>query len=370
MISEIQKKLEHLQGKPLVNKAFIGFDGYIDLIQKVVKHSTRESRQYYNSLCDVGGHISAASGKSAQLEVCTVTKKLGGNAPIMANSLAYLGIENYCAGTMGYPDVQDVFLEMHERCKHLSIGQPGITNALEFEDGKLMLSELSCFDTLDLHYILRLKEAALLNKYLHESHLIAMVDWANLPLCTQLWKQMQVHIRNLNIVNKLYFFDLCDPSKKTADEIREVLEVISTFKALGQVILGLNENEAIKVYMALQGISLADGENQVLQDKYKLEDITAFIFNTMNIDVLLVHPSNRSLVATREGIISLSGRIVQEPKVLTGAGDNLNAGFCFGLLNSFTIEECMMLGMAASGAYIQNGKSPSINNLINYLQNW
>ncbi|HMR85786.1 MAG TPA: hypothetical protein PKE30_21735 [Niabella sp.] len=369
MIGELQKKLEQLQSKPLLSKALIGFDGYIDLIQKVVKSSAKESRQYYNCLYDVGEHISAASGKSAQLEVCTITKKLGGNAPIMANSLAHLGIDNYCIGTMGYPNIQEVFLQMHKRCKLFSIGEPGITNALEFEDGKLMLSELSSFETLDLQYILNLDEAFLLDEYLKKSRLIAMVDWANLPLCTQLWMQMRTYILDTNIADNIYFFDLCDPSKKTVNEIREVLNVINTYKELGKVIVGLNENEAIKVYKALEGMSPSDAEDWALTTKYNLEEITSFIFKAMHIDILLVHPTDRCLAATHEGVIRLNGNVVKHPKVLTGGGDNLNAGFCFGLLNSFSIEECMMLGMATSGAYIQNGKSPSIDDLISYLQN-
>jgi sugar/nucleoside kinase (ribokinase family) len=55
---------------------------------------------------------------------------------------------------------------------------------------------------------------------------------------------------------------------------------------------------------------------------------------------------------------------------LTGGGDNLNAGFCLGLLNNLSIEECMLAGMATSGAYVQNGFSPSMDDLIEYLKTY
>src|SRR5688572_28661871 len=48
-----------------------------------------------------------------------------------------------------------------------------------------------------------------------------------------------------------------------------------------------------------------------------------------------------------------------KPKVLTGGGDNLN-GYCLGLLFGFSLQQCILLGMAVSGAYIQNGTSPDI----------
>ena len=86
-MNHLKEQLRKLQDQPLTNKVLIGFDGYVDLIQKVVKSTTKETKQYYSLLADVGSHISAASGKSAQLEVCTITKKLGGNAPIMATGM-------------------------------------------------------------------------------------------------------------------------------------------------------------------------------------------------------------------------------------------------------------------------------------------
>jgi hypothetical protein len=368
MAGNLIQKLLALRNQPLTKKALVGFDGYVDLIQKAVKTTTGEKKHYYSSLSEVGGRIAGAAGKSAQIELCTQTTKLGGNGPIMANALAHLGIHNHCVGMMGYPEVHPAFLDMHENCHVLSIGEPGRTNALEFEDGKLILSEVSTFESLNLPYIFGLRGDCFLGEYLRESSLIAMVDWANLPLCTQLWEQLHAFIHQLGLAKKVYFFDLCDPSKKTPAEIQEVLGVISRYKELGTVILGLNENEVVKVYGALLGILPADPDHAVESTHYQLEDITAAVFRAMDIDALLVHPVDRSLLATTTGVVIRKGSVVSCPKILTGGGDNLNAGFCFGILNSFSLEESMVLGMAASGAYVQNGHSPLLDELIAYLE--
>jgi predicted phosphoribosyltransferase len=68
--------------------------------------------------------------------------------------------------------------------------------------------------------------------------------------------------------------------------------------------------------------------------------------------------------------MEMQGNVVTKPKVLTGGGDNLNAGYSLGLLAGYEIHYCMLLGMAASGAYIQNGISPNISELIVYLDKW
>ena len=72
----------------------------------------------------------------------------------------------------------------------------------------------------------------------------------------------------------------------------------------------------------------------------------------------------------RENHYHLSGQLIEQPQVSTGGGDNFNAGFCFGLLNDFSVEESMILAMATSGAYVQNGNSPDQKSLMKYLSDW
>jgi hypothetical protein len=369
MISPLLKsKLNHWQAGNSEFTAFIGFDGYVDLIQKAVKTNSKEEKVFHQTLADLGTHIAAAAGKSAQVELSTLVKKLGGNAPIMANAMASLGIPNYCSGTMGYPLIHEVFKDMHPNCQLLSFAEPGITNALEFDDGKLILSELSAFEQLDFSFIQQIKGANYLDVAMQQSKLISMVDWANLPRCTALWSQLFDHLQALQITNKIFFFDLCDPSKKTSQEIQEILSVISQFKPLGKTILGLNENEARKVFSAISGEkSSEDGHDTNLQSD-SLQEISEYIFNAMNVDAILVHPIDRSILVTDEGSFIQPGKVVIHPKLLTGGGDNLNAGFCFGLLHGCSWEESMQLGMAASGAYVQNGVSPDLTTLIAFME--
>lgn len=362
------ERLYELQHSIIPHRAMIGFDGYVDLIQKAVKSTGPAGKVYFNSLSAWGEHIAAAAGRSAQVELRTLTTKLGGNAPIMANALGHLGIDNYCVGTMGQPDVNAVFREMHSRSTLLSIGQPAFTNALEFDDGKLILSDVKTFDELDLETILNKNGHTYLNKPLEESKLIAMVDWSNLPKCSALWRDLFEHIQSINLQDKIYFFDLCDPSKKTAADIREALQIIAAFKTIGKTILGLNENEAVKVYCALHGVDTHDPEKLETLAIGELESIVNHIFKSINVDVLLVHPVDRAIAVSADGLIEVRGRVVPQPKILTGGGDNLNAGFCFGLMNDLVLTDAMILGIATSGAYVQNGRSPDLSEVIQYIQ--
>ena len=343
------------------NKAIVGFDGYVDKIQHPVQYQSKAGNQYFPTLTSFGERIQKAARQSAQIELFTQVKKIGGNGPIMAHALGTLGIQNTCIGTLGHPEIDPVFSSIHKNSKLISVGPAAETNALEFNDGKLILSELSTFSNLDWGKVVDLIGLDhLVNEY-QQVNLLALVDWCNLPNATSIWTGFLNDIVSKNKQDDLqFFFDLADPSKKSLEEIKEVLALIKSYCAYGKVTLGLNENETHLLYRLLAE------KDSVLE----LKERGAFIMNYLDIDRLLVHPIDSCIVYERENHYHLSGQLIEQPQVSTGGGDNFNAGFCFGLLNDFSVEESMILAMATSGAYVQNGNSPDQNSLVKYLSDW
>ena len=55
----------------------------------------------------------------------------------MANSLASFGLRVAYLGNLGYPNLHPVFEEFSHKADVHSIADPGLTDALEFEDGKV-----------------------------------------------------------------------------------------------------------------------------------------------------------------------------------------------------------------------------------------
>src|SRR5580704_12833660 len=122
--------------------AFVGLDGFVDEILHVV--DKRESAEVYQRLATIaqlGARLSAAAGKSANVELVNQITKLGGNGPIMANALASFGLKVTYLGNLGYPNLHPVFQEFARRAEVHSIAEPGTTDALEFEDGKIMVGK-------------------------------------------------------------------------------------------------------------------------------------------------------------------------------------------------------------------------------------
>ena len=364
-INDLTKKLENAHKNPIEKKVFVGFDGYIDKIQKAVRTRTKDSVEYYPTLKEFAQRIDVAAGKSGQVELVTQDIKLGGNAPIMANALGALGVPSFCLGNAGYPVKHPEYNKLNDKAEILSIGDPAETNALEFNDGKMILSELSTFKRINWDYVKNLIGLDNITQYLSDSAVLALVGWCNPDHATNVWKGILNDVMPNYSVKDLIFFDLADPSKKNKEDLLEVLEVINAFAKYGKVILGINENETNKLFTILSGEYPED-----VPDEPDLEAKGRFIHSIMHIEGILIHPIDRSIMITGEDIISLDGLVIEEPRISTGGGDNLNAGFCLGHILAFSMEESMILGMATSGAYVKNGESPDIPEIIAYLKTW
>jgi hypothetical protein len=267
-------------------------------------------------------------------------------------------------GTLGWPQPDPVFGPLQHRAEVISVAPPAQTDAYEFDDGKLIFSECGTFAHLNWSYLKEVVGLDTLKNRIEQSQLFAAVDWVNLPGCSSIWQGiLEEIVQPGGLASRHYFFDLADPSRKSAAEILAVLEIISAYYPYGQVTLGLNETEAREVYAALRS-----NREEALANS--LKEIGEWIFGKIRVHTLLIHPVDHSEVFTADRYLHVPGRVVAQPKILTGGGDNLNAGFCLGLLSGLPLEQTMLLGMATSGAYVQNGYSPSLSDLISYLEQW
>src|SRR5215471_12345438 len=88
------RKLAAAAGQLQSMKALVGLDGFVDEIIAVVdKRHGHESYDAIPTIGHFGGKISEAAGQSSNYELVTKHRKLGGNGPIMANTLACLGVD-------------------------------------------------------------------------------------------------------------------------------------------------------------------------------------------------------------------------------------------------------------------------------------
>lgn len=356
----LKEAIAALQQPHTLGKALVGFDGYIDQIKKVIKKRLKDKVEPFPTIADFADRLAFAAGKSAQLELVSETTKLGGNAPIMANALAGLAFETTCVGTLGAPAIDPVFQDLPATL--ISLGPAAETIALEFGDGKLILSDVKAFEDLGWEKVKSVVGLPRLERLFAESQLLALVDWSNLPLANDLLQGIRAELVPKTATgNQHFFFDLADPTAKSPADIIAIVETMGSFSTFGKVTLGVNENEALFLYQIYY------------PDQSKPEtliDIGQAIFAKLAVDELVIHPLDRAVYVSTDQAIEQAGRVVMDPKIQTGAGDNLNAGYCLGVQLNLSPSACLICGMGNSGAYVSLGHSPSKTELIDYFENW
>ena len=93
--------------------SIVGLDGFVDKIVAPVekRHGLGDNFDPVPTIAEMGAKISAAAGKSANIELYPRFEKLGGNGPIMANAMLSLGMGVRYIGALGTPNIHPVFEE-------------------------------------------------------------------------------------------------------------------------------------------------------------------------------------------------------------------------------------------------------------------
>ena len=345
--------------------AFIGLDGFVDEILHLVdvRHNA-ESFERIPSIARLAERLAAAAGKSTNIEAVTQRVKLGGNGPIMANALCRFGVAVTYVGALGYPTLHPVFADFAAHAEVHSIAPPGITDAFEFEDGKILVGKTTqlgeiTWDNIQLRYG-RKKFA----DQFFASDLVAFVNWTMIPFMSDIWESIQNELCPVSKQSRRkIFFDLADPEKRTHDDLRRALKLIEKFHTYFDVILGLNEKEAWEVGAVL-------GLGGAARTRNALTQLVRDIRSATGVDTLVTHPVSYALACSGADCATVDGPYIAKPLITTGAGDHFNAGFCLGKVLGFDDEMAVLVGVTTSGFYVRNAQSPRITDLADMLRNW
>ncbi|HKX61865.1 MAG TPA: hypothetical protein VJS65_08470 [Verrucomicrobiae bacterium] len=346
-------------------RAFVGLDGFVDQIIHVVdKRDNAESFQRLPTINRLADRLAAAAGKSTNVELVVQRTKLGGNGPIMANALARMGMKVTYLGALGYPTLHPVFKDFAQHADLYSITDPGQTDALEFEDGKLMLTKTTSLNEITWSNIQRRYGRDKFIEHFSTADLVAFVNWTMIPYMSELWDSLLREFCPANTgVRRKIFFDLADPEKRTGDDIARALQLIGQFEKYFEVILGLNEKEAHEIGDVL-GLSFGS------KSRDALASLALDIRKKASLSTIVVHPVTFALAATADVVSMVDGPFVAKPLITTGAGDHFNSGFCLGKLLGFDNGGALLTGVTTSGYYVRTGQSPDLGNLAEMLRNW
>ena len=298
------------------------------------------------------------------MELVSQFTKLGGNGPIMANALASFGLRVTYLGNLGYPNLHPVFADFAKRAEVYSIAEPGYTDALEFEDGKIMLGKHQSLKQVNWENIKSRFGFDRFSQHLCKADLVGFVNWTMLTSMSDVWSEVLKNIcPKIDGARRRLFFDLADPEKRTSEDILQALKLIVMFQKYFEVILGLNEKEGYEI-------------GEVLGLKREV-----FSGNLIAVIAGYTPPAAGGDGADTPHELRTGGRTgwrvsgrgtlhTQKPKITTGAGDHFNSGFCLGKLLGFSTHLSLLTGVTTSGYYVRTAESPGVAELAGMLRQW
>ncbi|MEC9485723.1 MAG: PfkB family carbohydrate kinase [Candidatus Izemoplasma sp.] len=362
VLSKLKKK------DPKSLNMVIGFDGFIDEIIDVVD-KRQNSKDYVriDTIKELATRIDRAANLSTNIELVPKIKKIGGNGPIMCKALSEHGSNITYLGALGFPSIDDVFRSLSNNVSLLSFANNGHTDALEFDDGKLMLGKMSSLNDVTYENLLNILPKEKLITLLNKSDLFATVNWSMLPNMTELWTSLIDEILpQMNNKKRFLFIDLADPEKRENKTIIQALTLLKSFKSKFKVVLGLNKKEAYDIAKIYRLFNEKACDNM----RIPLEDIAHALYNALQLDTLVIHPVEMACCVVNNTYYEVDGPYTEKPKLTTGAGDNFNAGFMLGQLLEMSPEESLITGVATSGFYVRKAKSPNFKELQTFINDW
>jgi hypothetical protein len=342
----------------------VGFDGFVDTIVSPVARRSGPGENFtaFPGIADFGRQVVAAAGQSANFELYPRLEKPGGNGPIMAGALAALGAGVTCVGTLGRPAVHPAFAALAARARLVSLGEPARTTALEFPDGKIMLGMMRSLDEITPAALAAAFGGQGYREAVGAADLVVLGNWTMIPHMTEVYQDLTGRLLPAMPAraDRIFFFDLADPEKRSPADLVAALEAIARFARFGRAILGLNLREAQQVLAAL-----ALGPEPETPEGFR--SAAAKIRGRLDVDTVVVHPKESAACATHAGAWWLAGPYTPTPLLSTGGGDHFNAGFAAGQLLGLDPEACLLLGVSTSGHYVRTGNSPSPPDLVSFL---
>lgn len=356
---DLANTLLHKWREPKANpqQCFVGFDGFTDEIAVPVA-KIGNVNSHFPTMESFTSWLSSMSGKSCNVELEISIKKIGGNAPILANALVEGGHRLSLAGCLGREAIEPIFLPLTNRCEEVfTLEVSGHSDALEFSDGKIILGKLSHITQLKADTVVKKLGKEKLLQLLDRSALFISANWTMMPMMNGLWEYIIKEILpNLSVKKRYLFVDLADPTKRPDADLKQAIQLLQQLNQVFDVVQGLNLAEAERLAKILK------------IETDKMDTLALELQKALGFKQIVIHHAKEACAATSQGIFPTKTFYTPQPSLLTGAGDNFNAGYCNALLFDFAPQEALILAIATAGYYVRQGKSPTMEELAIFLQ--
>ena len=287
-----------------------GFDGFVDeLIHVVDQRSSLDQYTPVPTITQFSELMAAASGRSSLREIVVSSQDAGGCAVNLGDGVAAVGVPLHLFATLGQPR-HAAFNDMAEHCQVLeSWGEePGRTLALEFQDGKYMLSAV---DQLKDFTPSLLQNIIPQSQYLascQQAQAIALTNWTLYPHMTECWNWLQQDIYSQLTHRPRFMIDLVDPRSRSAQDMSAMIDSLRQFEQYGPTTFACNVNEANAIAELCGFASCTDEHPELVVEQAQR------LRSSLGIDEVAIHCIKCAATAASDGTAVTAGPYTATPK--------------------------------------------------------
>jgi sugar/nucleoside kinase (ribokinase family) len=367
-LKSLDNKLNPFKLKALKTSCFLGFDGYVDSLYSIVKR--RESASEWDRMQlmkDFGKLIFDTAGSSASIERVLKKRIFGGFAPNTSRALNALGVNTILVAALGRPKISQYY-EKSSLVKSISIANPGETLGLEFNDGKLMITDFEPIHNITWENLSNLVSHLDFIEFFNHSDILGFGHWALISHLNSIWKHFlnEIFPSVNNKKSKLFFVDIADITKRSR---KDVLQLISLLQKIDQeipVLLTVNDREAMllsNIIKNIKPIEAKEDYSDFIKGGQKIND-------KVDLSYLVIHSPHFATISTPSDHYWVTEGYTSTPKYTVAAGDHFNSGVALALATKMTIPESILIGNAITAIFVRTGISPNFDQLNQFINHY
>lgn len=344
---KIANRLEQLSGRIAMFA-----DGFIDEQWSLV-----DSRLSYDKVNLIGkmtrfaDRINAVGTGGMGIELIKKRMVFGGFTANIGFAAASLGIETVMAGLFGEGDLDPVFEPIYKIAEMITLGKPSITHAFEFDDGKILLTDMEAVLGMRWDWIADTLGMEKIVKILTDADIVGVGYWSLMPAFDEIVSELCAAMPQ-DGKKRRFFFDLADVSRRDRDSLAHTMTGLSYLNGEHPMTLSVNEHE---------GAVLFDIYGEDFSKHEKAESVR----KKAGLDELVIHtPHFASAASAADGFAMIPQEYVEKPVRTAGAGDTFNGGYIAATLAGLDIQERLHTANSAVSFFLNNGRAPSRKELM------
>lgn len=360
MSTDLSVYADYLSG--LKGKVLLGCDGFVDETYEIVE--TRHSKDAHTSierLKQFGELIVERADGGVGVEIVPKRRCEGGFGINTGRILGFLGLKPTLPGLFGKKEIDPAYTEFMDICDLRSVGDPALTLAFEFGDGKLLMSDLGavsnlCWEDLEKHFG---KEG--LHEMFADVDILGLGYWSLTADFDSLFQGFMDQYETMKPPRRM-FFDFADIKKKSSDAFMESLSLIRRYNAKIPMMFSLNEHEVFELFLRI-GLEKPELTPDCIADTLKVAR------EKIGFDELVVHTPDFAVASSASDGEAYALQARQSKVVrLAGAGDSFNGGYVAASLGNLSLKQRLVMANAATAFFVTTATGPTKEQLIAQIE--